>query len=78
MPLETELRTFEARKRELLATDAGKFALVREGEVVGTYDTQNDAIQAGYEKFGNTAFLVKAITEMEEPERFVSNVFVAP
>lgn len=75
-PLETELQTYDENKRSLLATAPGKFALIHDGDVVGTYDTRNDAISAGYDKFGNTAFLVKEITEIDPPQTFISNVLI--
>lgn len=72
--LEKELETFEAHKVELLAKSCGRFALVKGDEVVGTFDTTDDAIQHGYERFGNVPFLVKEIVEIETPQNFTSNL----
>ena len=72
--LATELETFEAHKVALLAEAKGKFALVHGHEVVGSYDTEGDAIAQGYRQFGNVPFLVKEIVEVERPASFVSNL----
>ena len=72
--LATELATFAAHKAELLATAKGKFALIRGDEVAGTFDTEGDAVNQGYAKFGNVAFLVKQIVEVEQTANFVSNL----
>jgi hypothetical protein len=75
-PLETELHTFQQNKRQLLETAAGKYALIKDSEVEGTYDTRAAAIEAGYSKFGNEEFLVKQIVEVEPPQTFISNVLI--
>lgn len=72
--LATELATYAAHKNELLANARGKYALVRGEEVVGTFDTEGDALNAGYQKFGNVPFLVKEIVEVEQAANFVSNL----
>lgn len=72
--LATELKTYEANKDNLLGAAEGKFVLIRGTEVVGVFDSQMDAISAGYKKFGNVPFLVKQIRKVEEPQTFVSNL----
>jgi len=72
--LEKELETFEAHKDELLAKAAGKFALVKGSEVVDVFDTAEDAIRQGYDRFGNVPFLVKEVVEVETPQNFTSNL----
>ena len=61
MALELELETFEAKLPELRAAHEGKFALVRGTEIVGIFPTRNDAVDAGYDKFGLTPFFVQRI-----------------
>ena len=73
-PLAEELQAFENHRAELLGTAAGKFALVHGSEVVGTYETERDAIAQGYRQFGNVPFLVKQVLAFDQPERFVSNL----
>jgi hypothetical protein len=45
--------------------EENRFALVREGRVVSVWDTYGDAIQAGYDKFGDRPFLTPKITRQE-------------
>ncbi len=47
--LQTEIATYNSRLSDLLAS-AGKFALIK-GEDVQLFDTYNDALKAGYERF---------------------------
>jgi len=69
-----ELETYEARKSELLGKAKGKFALIKDDQVVGIFDTDLDAIHQGYDRFGNVPFLVKQIVELEVPMEFTSNL----
>jgi len=61
MALEQELETFESKLPELRATHEGEFALVHGTEIVGTFPSFKDAVDAGYEKFGLTPFFVERI-----------------
>lgn len=72
--LETELRTYEQHRENLLGTAEGKFVLIRNEEIVGVYDSKMDAIAQGYQKFGNVPFLVKQIVKVETPQNFISNL----
>ena len=72
--LELEIKTFESNKASLLDSSPGKFVLIKGEEIVGTYDTQKDAIKVGIDKFGNEPFLVKEIQEFEETQNFTSNL----
>ncbi|MFO8013430.1 MAG: hypothetical protein R6X20_09010 [Phycisphaerae bacterium] len=72
--LSEEQGTYEARKDELLARAAGKFALIKGREVVDVFDSAEDAIRHGYERFGNVPFLVKQIVEVETPQNFTTNL----
>jgi len=72
--LEKELKTYEAKKKELIGKSKGKFALVKDDQVIDVFDTKIDAIRQGYERFGNVPFLVKQIVEIETPQNFTSNL----
>ncbi|MSR56445.1 MAG: hypothetical protein EXS05_02085 [Planctomycetaceae bacterium] len=64
--LKVELATYEQRKDELVAQNAGKFVLIHGTEVLGTCDTYEDAVKSGYEKCGlSKPFLVKQICAVE-------------
>ncbi len=72
--LDLELKTYDARRDELLASAEGKFALIRREEVAEIYDSQEDAIREGYRRFGNVPFLVKQVLRVEVPQELVSNL----
>lgn len=66
MALEKELQTYKLKLPEL-KTEEGKFVLIHDSEVVGTYTSYEDAIKEGYSKYGpNTPFLVKQIQAIEQ------------
>ncbi len=67
MTLERELATFQANLPNLLGTAAGKFVLIHGGNIVGTWDTWGEALNAGYERFDLGPFLVKQIVADEQP-----------
>jgi hypothetical protein len=73
-PLAEELATFDAHRDELLGSAPNKFVLIKGSEILGTYETETDAINEGYRKLGNVPFLVKHIVESERPLNFVSGV----
>ena len=72
--LETELKTYDQNRDHLLGTAEGKFVLIHNSQVVGVYDSKMDAINAGYQQFGNVPFLVKQIVKVETPQNFISNL----
>ncbi|MBI4562229.1 MAG: hypothetical protein HY724_09310, partial [Candidatus Rokubacteria bacterium] len=50
--LDTELRTYEEHRVELLGTAEGKFVLIWNDRVIGICDSKMDAIAQGYRQFG--------------------------
>lgn len=72
--LDIELETYERHRQELLGKAEGKYVLIRQDKVIGVFDSQSDAIQQGYERFGNVPFLVKQVLKVETPQNFVSNL----
>lgn len=77
-PLERERKTYEEKKAELLASSAGKFVVIQGDQVAGVWDTQDDALRAGYERFNLEAFLVKEITEVERVHYFTRDLPICP
>jgi len=76
MALEKELETYKSKLPELSA-DEGKFVLIKDAEVIGTFGSYEDAIKDGYEKFGvKTPFLVKQIKTIEQAH-FISRFVCA-
>lgn len=76
MALEQELETFQKELPNLLQNEAnrGKFVLIHGESVQGVWDTFEKALEEGYDKFGLEPFLVKEITEHEEPRFFSRNL----
>jgi hypothetical protein len=58
--LEKELATYR-RALPAMLDQEGKFAVVEGDQVIGSWQTHADALQAGYERFGLHPFLVKRI-----------------
>ncbi|MDE2914261.1 MAG: hypothetical protein OXL68_15195 [Paracoccaceae bacterium] len=58
-------RNYEAFKKvlpELVKTDAKRFALMHDKEVVACFDTSRDALQAGQKLFEGQHFSIQEIT----------------
>lgn len=72
--LSTELKTYEANLDSLLAAHEGKFVLIHGDKILGEYDSQLDAVTAGYRELGNVPFLVKQVVKVDVPMSFVSNL----
>lgn len=70
--LETELRYFNEQRSELLRHAAGKFALIKGEALIGTFDSETEAIRHAYRTLGNVPFLVKQVTEADIPLSFTS------
>lgn len=71
--LEKELEAYERLLPTLLAQE-GKFALIIGEELVGTYDSYNDALKEGYERAKLTPFLVKKISSTEMISYFTRDI----
>ena len=71
MALEKELETFKSKVQELRAEHEGKFVLIQGDDVVEVFTSYEDAIKAGYSKFGLKPFLVKQINSLEQAQ-FIS------
>ncbi|MCX6272307.1 MAG: hypothetical protein NTU44_14045 [Bacteroidetes bacterium] len=75
--LETETKTFEQKLPELIKTDSGKFVLIKEDQIYGTYAAMADALKAGYEKFRDQPFFVRQIIVTQQPMNFTNNYLLA-
>lgn len=69
MALERELATYQAHLIDLVA-DEGKFVVVRGEEIFGPFASYEDALGAGYERFGPVEFLVKQVWRVEPIQYF--------
>jgi hypothetical protein len=74
--LEREMETFRRELPKLLQTESNhdKFVLIHDDKVDSVWDTVEEALDAGYERFGLGVFLVKTITEHEKPVYFSRNL----
>jgi len=73
--LSREQETYERHREQLLGDALGKFVLIHGEEIIATYDTERDAINEGYRRFGNVPFFVKRVAAIDEPANFLSPVF---
>lgn len=69
MALEMETATYIGRLNELLP-DEGKYVLIHGEEIAGVWETYEDALQAGYQTFALSPFLVKRIEGAETVQNF--------
>ncbi|MHB1784250.1 MAG: hypothetical protein ACYCTE_16485 [Acidimicrobiales bacterium] len=68
--LRNESEAYEANKGDLVREHLNKFVLIHDSEVLGTYESEGDALAAGYDKLGNVPFLVKLVEETEAPRNY--------
>jgi len=67
--LSKELVYFKSQKETWLKSYAGKYALIKEESLIGTFDSMEDAYKVAIDKFGNSPVLIKKISaEEEKPE----------
>jgi hypothetical protein len=67
--LEEEITTY-GRHLGALLLQQDKYVVIQGGRVAGTWGTYEDALQAGYDRFGLTRFLVKRIEETDRGRFF--------
>jgi hypothetical protein len=72
--LKREIETYDANHDALLGSALNKYVLIHGTEIVGTYDTESDAINDGYRRFGNVPFLVKRVSPIDEPANYLSGL----
>jgi hypothetical protein len=73
MALEKETETYNKRLSELKAHE-GKYVLIQGETVEDFFASYEDAIKAGYQKFGLSPFLVKQIQAAAQVQ-FISRLF---
>lgn len=71
--LETEIATYKKLLPTLLA-EQGRFALIFDGELLGTFTSYEDALKAGYDRCGIKPFLVKRISIEEQISYFSRDI----
>lgn len=66
MVLDREVKYYKANKKELIEKHEGKFVLIKRDKLVDVFDSEKSAYEAGLEKFGNQAFLIRRVSKKEE------------
>lgn len=64
--LETERNYFDKHRDDLLRQYPGKFVVIKEEQLLGSYDTIQDALGAGARELGMVSFLVKRTDEVPQ------------
>ncbi len=57
------LESFREKLPELLRTHPGKYALMRDREIAGFFDTLTDALVAGQKLYSDQQFSIQQVTE---------------
>lgn len=66
--LEKERQYFDENKAKLIAAHSGKFVLVKDAELIGAFNTIEEAISEGARRFGLSSFLVRQVTPDPAPD----------
>lgn len=61
--VDRNLEAFRSRLPELLSTHPGKYALIRNQEIIGFFDTLVDALLAGQKLYTDQMFSIQQVTE---------------
>jgi len=65
-PLFREWNTYRREVRRLLEEGhAGRFVLIKDETLLGLWDSETEALRAGYQRFLGQAFLVHQVQERE-------------
>jgi hypothetical protein len=75
--LKREIATFEQHRAELMAKAAGRYVLIHGSDVLGTFATEQDAVDTGYRQLGRVPFLVRHITAVDLPVEIYLPIQVA-
>ena len=69
LPFQDELAYYNQHRAELLSKYEWKFLLIKGSELVGTFDSAQQAYQEGLGRFGNAPFLIKQVLREESVQR---------
>ncbi len=71
-PLEEEIAYYEANRDQLLGTHREQFVLIKGSQLVEVFASAREALDRGYDLFGNAPFLVRQCLEVRRPVLFTS------
>jgi hypothetical protein len=66
--LDEERKFFDANRDTLVSQHVGMFVLIKNAELIGTYNTIDEALVEGARRFGMQPFLVRQVTTMPDSE----------
>lgn len=75
--LDREYASFESRKDDLRRLHLGKFAVIVGEELVGVYDTDAAAYEAGLAAKGNVPMLIKQVESADAEQDFYDQALAA-
>jgi hypothetical protein len=64
--LDKEREYFKTHRADWLKKHPGKFVLVKDEELIGVFNTQQEALIEGARRFGTDPFLVRQVEESEQ------------
>ena len=64
--LETERQFFEQNREDLLRSFPGKFVVIKEQQLLGSFESIEDALAGGANEYGLTSFLVRRTDQAPE------------
>ena len=73
--LRKELEAYERMREELVEKYRGKVVAIRDGELEGVYDSEEEAFKDVLEKYGFVPVLIKRVTDKEKPEEIPSYTY---
>lgn len=73
MALEVEKHTYQEHLAELQG-QIGKYVLIQSDQIVDVYAAYEDALKAGYERFGLGGFMVRRIETPETVHSFTRDI----
>ena len=59
--LTQEYAVYESKREELEAAHFGKYVLIKRDEIVGTFETLDDALRVAVKRFGRGPYLIEEI-----------------
>jgi hypothetical protein len=73
LDLSREEAAFEKERERLVRDHLGKLVLVHDDEVIGVFNSVDEALFEGYRRFGLVRMIVREITVSDPPE-YIPNV----
>ena len=70
--LQSEIAHYDANLAAFVGEHRDEFVLIKGSRVMGFYKTEREALDTGYNSFGNQPFLVRQCVENRTPVMFIS------